>query len=227
MRIPIITVLFAVLLLMPSGSPAATLEQVLAAMDKTAAGFRDMSAKLARVDHTAVINDDSEESGTVRMQRTGSRGVRMAIEFSGPDTRTVVFEKNTAQVYYPKMKTVQVWELGKYRALVDQFLLLGFGSSGAGLKQNYNLKVTGEEQVGGEQAARLELVPISPSVLEHLKKAELWISPAGYPLQQKFYKPSGDYTLVTYNDVKLNTGIPDDGFRLKLPSGVKREYPQR
>jgi outer membrane lipoprotein-sorting protein len=227
MRLLIAPMLTAALLLLPACSPAATLEQVLAAMDKTAASFRDMSAEMTKVVHTAVINDDSEESGTVRMQRTGSRAVRMVIEFSGPDTRTVTFEKNTAQVYHPKMKAVQVWELGKYRALVDQFLLLGFGSSGQELKQTYSLRVTGEEQVGGEQATRLELVPISPSVLEHLKKAELWISPAGYPLQQKFHTASGDYTLVTYAGVKLNTNLPEDTFRLKLPSGVKREYPQR
>jgi outer membrane lipoprotein-sorting protein len=227
MRIPITTVLAAMLLLTPSRSPAATLEQVLATMDKTAAAFRDMSAELTKVVHTAVVNDDSEESGTVRMKRAGPKDIRYLVEYVRPDARTAVFEKNTAQVYFPKMKTVQVWDLGKYRALVDQFLLLGFGSSGAELKQNYTLKVTGEEQVGGEQVARLELTPKSSSVLEHLKKAELWISSAGCPVQQKFHTTSGDYTQVTYKDVKLNTGIPDDAFKLKLPSGVKREYPQR
>ena len=59
-------------------------------------------------------------------------------------------------------------------------------------------------------------------MLEYLPKAELWISAAGYPLQQKFYQPSG-YKLFTYSGVKLNTNLPDDAVKLKLPSDVKRE----
>jgi outer membrane lipoprotein-sorting protein len=64
-------------------------------------------------------------------------------------------------------------------------------------------------------------------VQEHLKRAELWITAAGYPVQQKFYRPSGDYTLITYRDVQLNTNPPEEAFRLSLPRGVKTEYPQK
>jgi outer membrane lipoprotein-sorting protein len=227
MRIAATIALAAAVLLAPSRGPAATLEQVLAAVDKAAAGFRTMSADLTKVDHTAVINDDSEESGRVRMKRLGPRDIRYLIEYVKPDPRIAVFEKNTAQVYYPKMKEVQVWDLGKYRSLVDQFLLLGFGTPVANLKRSYSLRVIGEEQIGGEAATRLELIPLSPSVLDHLKKAELWISAGGYPVQQKFHEASGDYKLVTYKDVKLNAAIPDDAFRLKLPADVRRMRPQK
>jgi outer membrane lipoprotein-sorting protein len=157
------------------------------------------------------------------MRRAGPNDMRILVDFVKPDPQTAAFEKDQGQIYFPKMRTVQIFDLGKYRSLVDQFLLLGFGTSGKELARNYNLKVLGEEQVGGELATRLELVPKSASVLEYLPKAELWISTAGYPLQQKFYEPSG-YKLFTYRDVKLNTNLPDDAFKLKLPSGVKREH---
>jgi outer membrane lipoprotein-sorting protein len=215
------------LLVVPARAADASLDQVLAAMDKTAASFSDMSAKLTRVDYTAVINDTSKESGVVRMKRVGPRDIRMRIDFSEPDPRTIVFEKAAAQIYYPKIRTVQVYDLGKQRSLVDQFLLLGFGSSGKELSRNYTLKVTGEERISGQPATRLELVPKAASVLEYIKKAELWISAAGYPLQQRFDRPSGDYTLITYSDVQINTGAPDSAFKLNLPKGVKTEYPQK
>ena len=211
----------------PSRAPAASLEQVLAAMDKSSASFRDMSAKLTKADHTAVINDTSQETGSVRMKRSGARDVRLRIEYTEPDPRTVVFEKTTARMYYPKMQTVQVYDLGRHRSLVDQFLLLGFGTSGAELSKSYSLKATGEEPIAGEPATRLELVPKTSAVQEYLKRAELWITAAGYPVQQKFYRPSGDYTLITYRDVQLNTNPPEQAFRLSLPRGVKTEYPQK
>lgn len=214
--------------LVPSCALCSTLEQVLALMDTASASFRDMSAKLKRIDHTAVIDDTTEETGTVRMKRSGSREMRMLTEFDEPDRRTVAFADRKAEVYYPKIRTVQVYDLGKYRELVDQFLLLGFGTSGKELEKNYAIKLAGEEKIDGDPVVRLELVPKAASAQKHLKKVELWISAGGgYPLQQKFHRPSGDYTLIQYADLKINPNLPDGALRLKLPAGVKREYPQK
>jgi len=227
MCFPTAQLLFFSMLATPVPAAVPSLDEVLAAMDKAAASFSDMSAKLTRVDYTAVINDTTKESGVVRMKRVGSREIRMRIDFGEPDPRTVIFEKATIQIYYPKIQTVQVYNLGKQRSLVDQFLLLGFGSSGTELARNYSLKVTGEEQIAGEAATRLELVPKAASVREYIEKAELWISAGGYPLRQRFDRPSGDYTLITYSDVQINTKMPDEALKLKLPKGVKIEYPQK
>jgi outer membrane lipoprotein-sorting protein len=139
----------------------------------------------------------------------------------------MAFERGTAQIYYPKIRTVQIFDLGKYRSLVDQFLLLGFGSTSQELKGAYELKAIGEEQIGGEPAMHVELVPRSASMLQQVTKVHLWLSGAGYPLQQKFDLPSGDYKQATYSELKINSGLADDAVRLKLPAGVKREYPGR
>jgi outer membrane lipoprotein-sorting protein len=40
-------------------------------------------------------------------------------------------------------------------------------------------------------------------------------------VRQKFYEPGGDYTLITYTNVRLNPEIPDSEF--KSPKGTKRE----
>jgi len=72
------------------------------------------------------------------------------------------------------------------------------------------------------------LSPTTAGRREKLQKLELWIDDSGaYPVQQKFIQPSGDYYLFTYTDVKVNPPLKDEGFKLKLPKGVKREYPQK
>ena len=55
----------------------------------------------------------------------------------------------------------------------------------------------------------------------------MWVAENGYPIQQKFYLPGGDYELATYSDMKINPDLPDSALKLHLPKNVKREYPQK
>jgi len=49
----------------------------------------------------------------------------------------------------------------------------------------------------------------------------------GYPIQQKFYQPAGDYMVFTYSGIKINPDLADSALKLHLPKNVKREYPQK
>lgn len=208
-------------------SAADPLETVLARMDASAAAFKSVSANLKRVSHTAVINEDSVDSGTIKLKRTHS-DTRMIVDLTAPDKKTAALEGDKFQIYLPKIKTVQEYDLGNKRALLDQFLLLGFGTPGRELSRAYDTTLAGAETVEGHKTAHLQLIPKSPDVLKQLKKIDLWISDdTGYPVQQKFDQPSGDYTRVTFSDLKVNPNLPDSSLKLQLPKGVKREYPQR
>ena len=141
---------------------------------------------------------------------------------------SVALDGAKAELYYPKIKTVQEFDLGKYRGLVDQFMLLGFGNSSQELAGAYTIQVVGAQAMAGEAATQLELIPKSKQVLQHLTKVELWISDAtGYPVQQRFLLPGGDYRTVTYTNVKINPNLSDSALKLQLPRGVKRETPQK
>jgi outer membrane lipoprotein-sorting protein len=208
--------------------PAGDVDAVLERVDKAGAAFRGMSAKVLRVSHTAVINEDNIDSGTILVKRPKPRDLRMLIEVTDPDPRTVAFQGRKLEVYYPKIQTVQEFDVaGKNRELADEFFLIGFGTSRADLLASYNLRLVGSDTVDGQKTDRLELVPKSKEILQHLIKFELWISAAGYPIEQKFYMPGGDYQLATYSDVKINPQIAESDLKLHLPKNVKREYPQK
>jgi outer membrane lipoprotein-sorting protein len=199
-----------------------SLPQVLALLDQTGPAFRDMTATLVRTDYTPVLKETEVQRGVVRLKRTGPREIRMLVEFKEPDPQVIAFERNEAQKYYPKLQLVEIYDLGKYRSLKDQFLLLGFGVTGKELQKNYEVRVAGAEQVAGQQTTRLELIPRSKDAQEVLKKAELWITSAGYPAQQRIYTTSVEYTF-TYSDVRLNTGLTDADLKIRLPGNVKRQ----
>ncbi len=209
--------------------PASDQDAVMERVDRAGAAFRGMSAKVRRVSHTAVINEDNIDSGTIVLKRAHARDVRMLIELTDPDPRTVAFQGHKLEIYYPKAATVQEIDVGtgKDRELLEQFFLLGFGTSRVDLQASYNVRLVGPDTVGGQKTQRLELIPKSKEVLQHLLKFEMWVMENGYPIQQKFYLPGGDYQVATYSDMKIKPNLPDSALKLNLPRNVKREYPQR
>jgi len=205
-----------------------SLEATLAKIDEAAPGFRSLAADVHKISHTAVINEDTVDEGSILVKRPRPRDMRMLVDIKKPDPKIVAVAGRKVEIYYPKMNTVQEYDAGKQRALLDQFFLLGFGSSVADLKSGYDIRLAGNETVAGQKTTRLELIPKSKDVLTHLKKVELWISDAtGLAVQQKFHLPGGDYTLATYTKMKLNPNLPDSALKLNLPKGVKRETPQK
>jgi outer membrane lipoprotein-sorting protein len=209
-------------------NPAGDAHAVLERIDRAGAAFKGLSAHLRRVSHTAVMpDDDNVDSGTVLLKRSRAKDLKMLIDFTEPDAKAVEFQDHTVQIYYPKMKTVDIFDVGKSKDLLEQFFLLGFGTSRADLEAHYNLRLVGPDTLGGQKTEVLELIPKSKEVLQYLTKLEMWVAENGYPVQQKFYLKGGDYQLATYSDMKINPDLPDSALKLKLPKGVKPEYPQR
>jgi outer membrane lipoprotein-sorting protein len=193
-----------------------------AKMDQAAQSFKAFSADLKQIDHTAIVNDDATVSGIFRMRRVKPGDTRLFIDYQGPDARGISFEGEKVQIYYPKIKTVQVYQVGDRRSLVDQFLLLGFGATVAELKAAYDVNFVGAETIGGTPSSHLTLTPKSPDVLKVIKQADLWMDQStGLPVQQKFLtSASGDYKLVTYRNAKQNPSLSDKDLKLNLPKGV-------
>jgi len=194
-------------------------------MDASAASFQGAAAEIRRITHTAVLNENSEETGSMKMLRPRMKDVTVLIEFSKPDRKLILFRGKKAEIYYPAINTVQIYDLGKQSALVDQFLLLGFGTPGKELEKGYQVKYLGAETVGEHKTDHIELTPKSAKVREHLKKADLWISQSGHPLQQRYHENSGNHTTISYAQLKVNPALSQAEMALKLPAGVKREYP--
>jgi len=214
--------------LLPVAIFGTTAEDVLSKLDQSAAKFSAMTGNITKLSYTKVIDDKSTEEGSIALRKLGGRDLQVLIDFQKPDPKTVALHGRKAEIYYPKLKLVQEFDLGKRTDLMDQFLLVGFGTTGQELKSNYSIKYGGEEAISGQKAVKLELTPTVAARRDKLQKLELWIdNNEYYPIQQKFIQPSGDYYLFTYRDVKVNPQLGDEAFKLKLPKGVKRQFPQK
>jgi len=206
-----------------SAATSATSEEVLAKMNSAAPKFSSMTANIQRVTYTKVLDEKNTESGTIRIRKQG-KDLQVFMEITKPDPKLVAFRGRRAEIYLPRLKTVQEYDLGKHGALVDQFLLVGFGTTGTDLQSAYKVKFVGEEVLQGQKTYKLQLTPTNSGLRDKLQTVQLWIDDSGeYPVQQQFIEPSGDYYLFTYSDVKLNPGLTDDSLKLRVPKGTKRE----
>jgi outer membrane lipoprotein-sorting protein len=200
-----------------------TLESVFRQMDAQAKDFHSVSADIERTKVTVVVNDKSTESGNIEV-----RGDRMLLELKSPDPRTILRTGDSLFVYNPGLKRVEEYNLGKNRALLDQFLLLGFGTDSQEMKKSYLVTLMKEDKIEDHKTIELELTPKMEAVRSQISKIQIWLDESNWlPVQQEFFESeSGDYSIVKYSKVVRNPGLPDSQFKPRWPKGTERIKPQ-
>ncbi len=215
---------FAVPVVQGGAQAAWTLADILRQIDRGAQEFQSLTADVERTKVTVVVNDHSTESGQIRMRRDA----KMRIDLTTPDARTILRNGDRLYLYNPKIRRVEEYDLGRHRALLDQFVLLGFGTSADNLRKSYLITIEAEETLGTQKVVRMQLIPIDNDVRKEISRIDLWLDQATWiPAQQKFYEAgSGDYFVIRYTNVVRNVPIADARFRPNWPTGVTRIKPQ-
>jgi outer membrane lipoprotein-sorting protein len=205
-------------------APSLSLDDVLKQMDREQGQFQSLTASIERTKVTVVVNDHSTELGLIAVRRDG----KMRIDLISPDQKTILRDGDHIYVYTPKIRRVEEYDLGKHRDLVDQLLLLGFGTSGDSVKKSYLITLQGEDTLNGQKVVHLELTPRADDVRKQISKIDLWLNEGNWlPAQQQLLETgSGDYSIIRYSNVARNVPIPDARFRPGWPKGVTRVKPQ-
>jgi outer membrane lipoprotein-sorting protein len=200
------------------------LDFALSMMDRSAEDFKSLTAAIEHIKFTAVVKDTSTESGEIFVRKDS----KMRIDFQSPDPRTIIRNGDNLYIYTPKINRVEEYNIGKNRAMADQYLALGFGMRTDTLRKNYAIALNGEEDLDGHKAAILELVPKSDDVRKQISKIQIWVDEASWlPVQQKFFEAdSGDYFISHYTKVMKNLKLGDGKFKPDWPKGVKVEKPR-
>jgi outer membrane lipoprotein-sorting protein len=201
-----------------------TIEGVLGMMDKSAQDFHTLTADIEHSKYTAVVKDTSTETGHIFVRRDE----KMRIEIVKPDPRTILRTGDSLFVFNPKINRVEEYDLGKNRAMVDQYVLLGFGTKSDNIRKSYLVAVLGEEELDHKKVVVLELTPKSDQIRNQIVKIQMWVDEASWlPVQQKFFEAgSGDYFLFHYLNVMKNLKIGDGKFKQDWPKSVNRVKPR-
>lgn len=200
-----------------------TLDKVLRELDEAAKDFHSLSADVERTKVTVVVNDKSTENGSILV-----RGDKMLLDMKPPDARTILRTGDNLYVYTPGLKRVEEYNIAKNRALVDQFLQLGFGQSGKDLEKHYLITLQGETSLDERKTLELELTPKSEQVRSQFSKIQIWFDESSWlPIQQELFETgSGDYSIIHYTKIVRNPDIPESQFKPHWPKGTERIKPQ-
>ena len=197
--------------------------EILNRMDDAGKRLRSLSANLEYTKVTVLVNDKSTEEGRLFFSKSGkNKGTEICIQMEQPESKIVLLKKNKAEIYMPKINQVQEFNLEQKTDLVEEFLLLGFGTETGDMRKAYDVKFLKEEELGGETTAVLELTPRKQNIASRLTKIQMWVSEDSWmPAQQQFFEPSGDYLIARYNAVKVNLKLPGSTFEIHPAPGAK------
>ena len=205
------------------------LEPILNKMDATAATFKSADADFVWDQFEKVIKETTTQKGHMYFRRNGNN-IEMAADITGDtpgDKKNVLYTGDTVKVYQPNIDQVTQYSTGKDKGTFESFMVIGFGGRGHDLLKSFDVKFLGNENVGGVNAAKLELVPKTQKARNVFERILLWIDPArGISVQQQFFEPSGNYRLAKYSNIRMNEKIADDAFKLKTTSRTKVVNPQ-
>jgi outer membrane lipoprotein-sorting protein len=214
---------------------AITLESVLKKMDAVAATFRTAQAEFEWQNYQKVIDEVVDvKTGTIYYRRSGKDVDMMAnVKKVGTnptelkaEPQYVLFSDGKVKMYTPKTDQVTVYDLGKNRADLESYVVIGFGGSGQDLQKTFDVTLAGTENINGVTTAKLELIPKAEKVRRNYNRMLLWIDPnTGIAVRQQLFTPQGDYRLSTYSSIRLNEKINDDVFRLKTTSKTQTISP--
>lgn len=198
-------------------------EAVVQRLNQAAEHFRTVTAKLDYTKVTVVVDDTSTQEGEIYFHKNGT----ILIDILRPEPKKILFRGNKAEIFYPKMNQIQEYDLAKHRGLVEQFLLLGFGTTGDDLKKSYLLTVLGETRLENRSVLQLELTPKDERIRNQIHKIHLWLDLASWaPVQQKFFEVGGDYMTTRYSDIRINVPIPKSKLSLNAPKKAVRVKPR-
>lgn len=215
----------------------AALESVLKKMDSVSAAFRSAQAEFEWDFYQRVIDEVVDvQTGNIYYRRSNNKEIEMMADVKKagasattlkPEPKYLLFADGKVKMYQPKTDQVTVYDLGKDRADLESYVVLGFGGSGQDLQKAFDVKYQGTETVNGVSAAKLELTPKSERVRKNYNRMILWIDPdKGVSVQQEFFTPQGDYRLCKYTSIKMNEKISDEVFKLKTTSKTQTLSPR-
>ncbi len=211
----------------PAPAKAPTdLEKVLTKLDASAAKFKSAQAQFVWDNvQTKPIEEDDKQTGTAIFERKDGQ-MKIAVHlktFNGkPLEKDMVYSDGVGKLYEARLKQLQVFQVGEKRSELETFLTLGFGGSGKDLAKNWNITYAGTEQVSGVAATKLELTPRDASLAKTTSRVLLWIDmDKGVAVKQQKFSSDASYVVFLYNDIRLNSKIPDDAFVIKTPSGTQ------
>ena len=189
---------------------APLLERMKQAQDTMADFIADINqAKVSSLSRTPAVS-----RGKMRFKRPD----RIWVEIEPPYPTITVLNKGVLLIYFPEEKIAQRYQVAGNPALAKWLLFFQNPIDTLGKKIWLQEEKTNEVVFGIDPAEDLAI----------FKKIRISVDTSSWlPKSVELMEKNGDRTTINYDNIKVNSGITDDAFELRLPVDVEIIEPMK
>lgn len=189
----------------------------LEALDAKVALVRDMTTRFRQEKHTPLMRKPLVSSGLIRV-----KGSVMRWDTEKPAPSIMRIDDKELRLYYPADKTLEIYRLDQQMARMAASPLPRLNI----LREHFDFaELPLSEMLPKGDAARylaLRMSPRDASLRQHVREIHVLLDlQTACMSRMEMTDADGDLTVLTFEDVKLNTGLDDKDLRLEAPSGAK------
>jgi outer membrane lipoprotein-sorting protein len=190
----------AFLILLALGLLSPAYADILDELRKRQKNVRTVKASFSQEKHTELLDRPIRSGGTLAI-RSGS-GVRW--EYEGE--MVVIYDGTDLYFYYTELEEAEKLK----------------GASGFMGPLVFDIDLlTGDYEVEATSSDGRYLLVLHPKKEMPFKEMEMRYAPGKpFPEEVKIREETGDSTVITFRDVRINAEVPEELFVLKLPPGV-------
>ncbi len=170
--------------------------------------IEDFTADIVQEKRISLLRKEIVSHGVMEFKRPH----KVLIELFDPDPSLMVVDGNSLWLYFKRERIAQRYRvahnpmLKRYLMILDQPFTVGWE------------KLTSVRREG--DSAVLEFIPEQGEAA--FSKIVLWVSTEDWLIRKMaLHEKSGDLTILSYANIRVNTGIPDSHFTLDLPADVE------
>lgn len=184
-----------------------TPEEILGKVRKKYASIRDAELSFSQRTRFAVARIEHQSHGTLALKKENRYRIEM-------EDQVIVTDGVTVWSYSIANKQVLVDAFRQNERTLSPERIL------SGAPGEYAPSVIGHENIEGADMVILKLVPRGEKGL--IASLRLWIDADTWLIRKaEVADVNGKETTYSVSDIRINTGIPDSRFILKIPEGVE------
>jgi outer membrane lipoprotein-sorting protein len=168
----------------------------------------DFSADFIQEKRISLFRKEIVSHGAIQFKRPD----KVLIEVFDPDPSLMIVEGNSLWLYFKRERVAQRYSVAGNPVLKRFLAILNNPFKG-----EWGRVTTMSEE---DDSVVLDVIPGEAEAI--FSKITFWVSTQDWLIRRlALYEKSGDVTILSYENIRVNTGIPDSRFRVDLPANVE------
>jgi len=175
---------------------------------RTQREIEDFTADIVQEKRISFLRKEIVSRGVMEFKRPD----KVLIELFDPDPSLMVVDGNSLWLYFKRERIAQRYRVAN-NPMLKRYLMILDNPFKVGWEKLTSVRREGDSAV-------LEFIPEQGEAI--FSKIVLWVSTGDWLIRKlALHEKSGDLTILSYENIRVNTGIPDSHFKLELPADVE------